>query len=90
MAIALVAVIALHGGYDLLLLSASGAQVPTWVARATVMLLVPALLGLLWWAKRLAARAAPGFSTHRGGADPAEVNAEQHSSKRPNSRAVMR
>lgn len=86
-ALALITVIALHGGYDLLLHSASGADVPTWVARTTVMLLVPALLGLLWWAKRLAAGADLGLATHHGGAEFAEPNAEKQRSKRPPARA---
>jgi RsiW-degrading membrane proteinase PrsW (M82 family) len=55
---AFLAVVALHGAYDLIL-SLGARQASDWIARMTVVVLVPTLLLLLWWATRLADRASP-------------------------------
>jgi RsiW-degrading membrane proteinase PrsW (M82 family) len=57
--IAFFAVVGLHGAYDLLLVSGAGQVSSATVARLTVLLMIPALLGLLFWAIRLADRASP-------------------------------
>ncbi len=57
--VAFLAVVGLHGAYDLLLMTGAGQVTSPWVARLTVLLMIPALLGLLFWAIRLADRASP-------------------------------
>ena len=56
---ALLAAVALHGAYNLLLQIGSAPGAPTLVARGTLALLVPALLLLLTIAARLAEKASP-------------------------------
>ena len=57
--IAFFAVVGLHGAYDLLLVTGAGQVSSPLVARLTVLLMIPALLGLLFMALRLADRASP-------------------------------
>ena len=57
--IAFFGVVGLHGAYDLLLVTGAGQVRSPMVARLTVLLLIPALLGLLFLALRLADRASP-------------------------------
>ena len=53
------AVVALHGAYDLMLTSGAQPGVPDWVPRVTIVVMIPTLLGLLFWASHLADRASP-------------------------------
>ena len=63
-------VVGLHGAYDLLLVAGAGQVTSPTVARLTVLLMIPALLGMLFFAIRLADRASPFRPKAKRGSEP--------------------
>lgn len=70
------AVVVLHGVYDLLLAYGGAKHAPTWVARATLALMIPTLLLLLSYATHHAAKESPfrTLDTDTAGCRPGRRN----------------